>query len=54
MFGLENLGRQLLDVDKVEVDGATKNGTTALIKAAAGGHKEFAEMLLRRQADLTM
>ncbi|KAK4691933.1 hypothetical protein P7C71_g5177, partial [Lecanoromycetidae sp. Uapishka_2] len=51
MFGLENLGRQLLDNDKVGIDDATKNGTTALIKAAAGGHKDFTKMLLDRQVD---
>lgn len=51
MFGLENLGKQLLDVDKVGVDDATDHGTTALIKAAAGGHVEFTKMLLGRQAD---
>ena len=53
MFGLEELGRQLLSANKIWVDDATKMGTTALIKAAAGGHKQFTEMLLGMHADRT-
>ena len=53
MFGLEDLGKQLLDADEVGVDDITKMGTTALIKAAAGGHKTFTQMLLTMQVDLT-
>ncbi len=53
MFGLERLGKQLLGVNGIGVDDITKMGTTALIQAAAGGHKDFSEMLLRMQADRT-
>ena len=53
MFGLEELGRQLLSANKIRVDDATKMGTTALIKAAAGGHKQFTGMLLGMHADRT-
>lgn len=53
MFGLDRLGKQLLSNDGVGVDDTTKMGTTALIRAAAGGHKDFTEMLLSMQADRT-
>ena len=53
IFGLEELGKRLLNANKIRVDDATKMGTTALIKAAAGGHKQFTEMLLGMQADPT-
>ena len=53
MFGLEELGKWLLNANKIRVDDATKMGTTALIKAAAGGHQQFTEMLLKMQADRT-
>lgn len=51
IFGLEELGKRLLKAKKIQVDDATKMGTTALIKAAAGGHQQFTEMLLGMQAD---
>ena len=51
-FGLENIGRRLLDSSDVGVDDATNIGTTALILAAASGHKGVVRMLLSKQADL--
>lgn len=53
MFDLGRLGKQLLDAKVVQIDDTTKMGTTALIKAAAGGHKPFTGMLLDMQADRT-
>lgn len=51
-FGLEALGKQLLDAKEVDIDSATKMGTTALILAASAGQKGFLEMLLGRNADV--
>ena len=53
MFGLESLGKQLLDAGEVGVDDATSIGTTALIKAAAEGQNSFVRMLVNKGADLS-
>lgn len=50
-FGLETLGKQLLDSGEIDVDSATNMGTTALIAAASRGQKGFMQMLLSRNAD---
>ena len=50
-FGLDRLGQQLLDAGQVGVDDPSHIGSTALIRAAAGGHREFVRMLLHRAAD---
>ena len=53
IFGLLEIGKQLLDTDQCGVDDATEMGTTALINAASNGHQQFTEMLLGMQADTT-
>ena len=51
-FGLEGLAKQLVASGECEVDSVTKMGTTALIEAAASGHRDFVRMLLEYKADL--
>ena len=53
MFGLETLGKRFIGIPGIGVDDPTRMGTTALIKAAAGGHQNFTKMLLSMQADPT-
>ena len=52
-FGLEGLAKLLVDSGECDVNSETKMGTTALIEAAASGHRDFVRMLLDRNADLT-
>ena len=50
-FGLDRLGKRLLDAGQVRVDDTSRMGSTALINAAAGGHRAFIRMLLQEGAD---
>ena len=50
-FGLEDLAKQLLDANALDVDSATSIGTTLLIRASASGHIPFLKMLLKKGAD---
>ena len=50
-FGLITIGKQLLEAGDSNVDECTAIGTTALIKAAAGGYADFVDMLLEAGAD---
>ena len=50
-FGLEGLAKQLLVKNEVQINSASKIGTTALIQAASNGHISFMRMLLGYGAD---
>lgn len=51
-FGLESLAKQLLeDSGELDVDSASKMGATALIEAAARGHRALIRLLLDKGAD---
>lgn len=52
-FGLEQIANDFLDSSDTDIDEPTAMGTTALIKAASGGHKGCVRMLMDRGADLT-
>jgi len=51
-FGLERIAKELLNSSETDIDVPTAMGTTALIKAAAGGHEGCVQMLMGRGADL--
>ena len=51
-FGLEDLAKQLLDTNVVDIYSATSIGTTALIHASASGHIRFLKMLIAKGADV--
>lgn len=50
-FGLENTLCKLLGEDIFPVDATTKMGSTALIKAASGGHVSIVRILLQKGAN---
>jgi len=53
-FGLEPLAKQLLEESgEFDVDSSSKMGTTALIEAAATGHKSLIRLFLDKGADPT-
>lgn len=52
-FGLEQIVNDFLDSSDMDIDEPTAMGTTALIKAASGGHEGCVRMLVDRGADLT-
>lgn len=52
-YGLERAVKLLLDEDPVDIDSASKIGTTPLIKAASNGHKVVTQMLLQKGADIS-
>lgn len=53
-FGLESLAKQLVEESgEIDVHSASKMWTTALIEAAAIGHKDLIRFFLDKRADLT-
>ncbi|KAL9637688.1 MAG: hypothetical protein Q9164_002040 [Protoblastenia rupestris] len=53
VFGLEELANALLGSGECDVNSTTLMGSTALILAAANGHRSFLRMLFSKNADLT-
>ena len=51
-FGLERIVKELLDKTNIDINVPTDMGTTALIKAAAGGNAKCVQMLLDRNAEV--
>lgn len=52
-FGLQRIAKDFLESSGIDIDTPTVMGTTALIKAASGGHEACVRMLMSRGADLT-
>ena len=52
-FGLQTAVRKFLDSEDIDIDAATRIGTTALIRAASSGHADLVELLMSRGADPT-
>lgn len=52
-FGLETAARGILESGDTDVNAATHNGTTALIRAASSGHMDLVKFLMSRGADPT-
>ena len=50
-FGLEDIAKQILDANALDVDSASSMGTTALILASASGHIPILKTLLEKGAD---
>ena len=51
-YGLERAVKLLLDADTIDINSASKIGTTPLIIASAFGHKVVTQMLLQKGADV--
>ena len=51
-FGLERIANDFLSSSDIHIDMPTVMGTTALIKAASGGHESCVRMLMDRGADM--
>lgn len=49
---MERIANEFLDSSDIDIDLPTEMGTTALVKAAAGGHEGCVRMLMGRGADL--
>ena len=52
-FGLERVICSMLESEDIDVDAASHNGTTALIRAASAGHTDLVKLLMSRGADPT-
>ena len=50
-FGLHTAVCEILDSEDIDVDAATKIGTTALIRASSSGHVDLVKLLMSRGAD---
>ena len=50
-FGLDDVAKQILDANALDVDSATSMGTTALILASASGHIPILKTLLKKGAN---
>lgn len=51
LFGLDRIGKSLIEDRGFRADGETAIGTTPLMMSAAGGHPSFVQMLLEKGAD---